>query len=128
LTLAIEAVSLAYLWHQVYSDAALAEARKRYIAALRMTSKYLKSPKQAAKDTTLMVSLLLDLFEKIVDSEKDKSWSSHTDGAIALVTSRGIEKFQHPSELRMLIRLSHHHIIGCIASGSVGIRGHMGAY
>jgi hypothetical protein len=39
LALAIEAVSLAYLWHQVYSDAALATARERYISALHMINK-----------------------------------------------------------------------------------------
>jgi hypothetical protein len=64
LTVAIEAVSLAYLWHHVDSHVALATARKKYISALRMTNKALKSPEQATKDTTLVVSLLLDLFGK----------------------------------------------------------------
>lgn len=37
--------------------------------ALRMVNKTLKSSQEAIKDTTLMASLLLDLFEKIADSE-----------------------------------------------------------
>ena len=45
LTMAIKAVGLAYLWHQVYSDAALATARRKYISALRMTNKTLKCSK-----------------------------------------------------------------------------------
>ena len=49
LTMAIEAVSLAYLWHRVYSDAALATARGKYILALRMTNKALKSSKEQIK-------------------------------------------------------------------------------
>lgn len=120
LTLAIEAVSLAYLWHQVYSDAALATAREKYILALRMTTKALSSPKHATKDTTLMASLLLDLFEKITDSEprNNESWTSHVDGALAIVKFRGLEQFQDPSEFKILVRLSIHYIVGCVASGS----------
>ena len=120
LKLAIEAVSLAYLWHQVYSDAALANAREKYISALRMTNKTLKSSKEASKATTLMASLLLDLFEKITDLEPrdNKSWTSHVNGALALVKLRGLEQFQNPSEFNILVRLSTHYIVGCVASGS----------
>ncbi len=120
LTLAIEAVSLAYLWHQVYSDAALATAREKYISALRMTNRTLKSSKDAIRDTTLMAALLLDLFEKITDSEprNNKSWTSHVNGALALVKFRGLEQFQDPSEFTILVRLSTHYIVSCVASGS----------
>ena len=121
LTLAIEAVSLAYLWHQVYSDAALATARQKYVSALSMTNKTLKSSKKVAtKDTVLMASLLLDLFEKITDSEprNNKSWTSHVDGALALVKFRGLDHFQHPSDFSILVRLSLHYIVGCVASGA----------
>ena len=121
LELAIEAVSLAYLWHQVYSDAALATARRKYISALRITNKTLKSSKkEATKNTVLMASLLLDLFEKVTDSEprNNKSWTSHADGALALVNFRGLDHFQQPCEFSILVRLSQHYIVGCVASGS----------
>ncbi len=120
LTLAIEAASLAYLWHQLCSDAALETARKKYVLALRMTNKTLKSSEEATKVTTLMASLLLDLFEKITDSEprNNNSWTSHVDGALALVKLRGLEQFQNPSEFTILVRLSTHYIVGCVVSGS----------
>jgi hypothetical protein len=120
LTLAIEAVSLAYLYHQVYSQAALATARQRYISALRLINKALNSSKEAAKDTTLLASLLLDLFEKITDSEprNSKSWRIHIDGSLALVNLRGLERFQGPDELRVLVRLSTNYLISCVASAS----------
>lgn len=119
LTKAIEAVSLAYLWHQVYSDAALATARERYILALRMTNKILKSPKEQTKNTTLMASLLLDLFEKITDTEtRNNSWTSHVNGALALVRLRGLDQFQDDSDFNMLVRLYRHYIVGCVASDS----------
>ena len=121
LTLAIEAVSLAYLWHQVYSDVALASGRERYIAALRMTSKTLECPEEVAKDTTLLTSLVLDLFEKITDSEprNNKSSISHVNGALALVKIRGLEHFQDSFQFRVLVRLSNHFVGSCIVSGSI---------
>ena len=120
LTLAIEAVSLAYLWHQVYSDAVLAAARERYVSALRMTNKSLRSYKEATKDTTLLTALLLDVFEKITDSERQNntSWLCHVDGGLALVKHRGLENFQDPTSIRILVRLSTNYVISCIANGS----------
>ncbi|KAF2494651.1 hypothetical protein BU16DRAFT_44664 [Lophium mytilinum] len=120
LTLAIEAVSLAYLWHQVNSDTALANARERYVLALRMTTKILKSPKEATKEATLLASLLLDLFEKITDIEprNTKSWTSHVDGALSLVKLRGLEQFQNRSDIDILLRLSSNSLMSCLCSDS----------
>ena len=104
LTLAIEAVSLAYLWHKVASDTALATARERYVLALQMVNKTLRHSKDAINSTSsLLASLLLDLFEKITDSKSlnNKSWTSHINGALALVRLRGIEKFHDPLDLRV---------------------------
>lgn len=121
LTLAIEAVSLAYLWHQVYSDATLAISREICISALRMTNKTLESPKEATRNTTLLASLLLDLFEKVTDSEarNNKSWTSHVNGALALIRLRGLEQFQDPFELRVLVPLNNHYIGSCVTNGSL---------
>lgn len=119
LTLAIEAVSLAYLWHQVHSNAALVTAREKYISALRMINQTLSSSGGATKNTTLMASLLLDLFEKITNREsRNKAWTSHMDGAIALVKLRGLDNFQDYYAFAVLERLCTHYIVGCIASDS----------
>ncbi|KAK9319828.1 hypothetical protein V1517DRAFT_27087 [Lipomyces orientalis] len=120
LKLSIDAVSLAYLSHQVSSDAALATARERYVSALRMMNKALQSPEVAATDATLLASLLLDLFEKITNSEPRniESWTAHVNGALALVRLRGLEQFQDPSALRIMARLSTNVIISCVASDS----------
>ena len=111
-------MSLAYLWHQQNSDAALIAARQHYMKALRMTNKALKCSTEATKDTTLAASLLLDLFEKITDSQPwdNKAWTSHMNGALALVRVRGLEKFQEPSGLRILQRMSSNFITSYIAS------------
>ena len=85
-----------------------------------MTKKALKCPNEAAQDTTLLASLLLDLFERITDEEPEnsKSWISHFNGAFALVRLRGLATFQNPSDLTTLARLSTNCVTSCIASGS----------
>ena len=67
--MSIDAVSLAYLSHQAYSNVALSTAREKYVSALHMTNKALQSPEVAVKDSTLLASLLLDLFEKFTNGE-----------------------------------------------------------
>jgi hypothetical protein len=140
LTLAIEAVSLAYFWHlcrilslsltlfgnknsnaiPAYSDAALEAARQRYVLALRMTNRALNSPKEVIKESTLLASLLLDLFEKITNSKPlgNKSWTSHIYGALALVKLRGLKKFHEASEFHVLIRLINHYIASSVANAT----------
>ncbi len=90
--MSIDAVSLVYLAHQVYSDAALAVAREKCVAALRLTNKALRYLQVAASDATLVASLLLDLFEKITNHEPqhDVAWTGHLlfSGCGALSRSR----------------------------------------
>ena len=136
LTLAIEAVSSAYLWHQVYSDALLIVARKRYISALHLTNQILDSPHESDKDTTLVVALLLDLFEKITDSgpQKAQSWVCHIHGGLALVRYCILEQFQDPLSIQILVTLASNYIISCIVSGSpvpdevIAVRKFIGKY
>lgn len=112
LALSIDAVSLAYLSHQVSSDVALLSATEKYVSALRMTSKALQSPELATTDTTLLAALLLDLFEKITNiTQYSGSWMDHVTGALALVKLRGLENFRDRSALRVLMRLSNNLII-----------------
>ena len=112
LTLSIDAVSLAYLSHQVYSDVALLSATEKYVSALRMTNKALRSPELAITDTTLLAALLLDLFEKITNiNHNSDSWMGHVNGALALVKLRGLENFQDSAALRILMRLSSNLVI-----------------
>jgi hypothetical protein len=103
LTLTIDTVSLAFLTHQLYSDAALQAAREKYVTALQLTHKAIKCPKTAVKETTLFTSLLLDLFERITNNERKDvaSWASHVNGVFALLKLRGLDHFEDcsPAEL-----------------------------
>jgi hypothetical protein len=83
-----------------------------------MTKNALRSPEAATRNTTLLASVLLDLFEKITGSKSrdNKAWTSHIDGALTLVNLRGVENFQNRTELHVLIRLINHHISSSLAN------------
>ncbi|KAB8302727.1 hypothetical protein EYC80_006081 [Monilinia laxa] len=85
-----------------------------------MANEVLKTPGTATRDTTLMASLLLDFLEKIINSEprSSKSWTIHTEGALTMVKLRGLDEFIDRSQICMLMRLSTHYTVSCIASGS----------
>ncbi|KAF4636765.1 hypothetical protein G7Y89_g1318 [Cudoniella acicularis] len=116
----LDAVSLAYLSSQVNYPAAITAGRQKYVSALQMTTKALKDLETAKKDSTLLTSLLLDLFEKITNDElrNGNAWTNHVNGALALVKLRGLDKFQGDIALRVLVRLSTNLLISCVASGS----------
>ena len=118
LSSAVQAVGLAYLWHQVYSDTALADARECYVLALKETNKALNSSTERMKDSTLIAILLLDLFERITDCQLQtkSSWMSHVNGALAIVKLRGLKHFNGPFAYRILQRMSSNFMLGYVAS------------
>ncbi|KAL2065605.1 hypothetical protein VTL71DRAFT_3275 [Oculimacula yallundae] len=117
LTLSLDAVSLAFLSHQKNSPAALISAREQYGSALRMTTRALQCAEIAAKSTTILSTLLLDMVEKITNLKhrRSDSWMSHISGALALVTLEGLDHYRESDSLRVLGRLSTNLIISCIA-------------
>ncbi|KAG9196577.1 hypothetical protein G6011_01698 [Alternaria panax] len=108
LTLGIEAVSLAFLSHQVSSQTARYLARRKYCEALRKINAVLQDPVAAKASSTFEGALLLDLFEKIMKSasEINTSRHAHIEGALALVKLRGVESFREDTEMRALMGLS----------------------
>jgi hypothetical protein len=119
LSYSIDAVSLAYLSHQARSDDILASARKTYGRALTLTRKALQSPESVTTDPTILTSLLLDMFEKITNTQpRYESWLSHLNGALTLVNMRGLDQLKDPATLRALIRLSTNLLINCVSTGS----------
>jgi hypothetical protein len=110
LNLSIDAVSLAFLSHQVTSSSAQQLGRQKYVSALRRINAALQSPNTAFESTTLETSLLLDLFEKIMSpsfiDEGAQSKRAHIDGALALVKLKGLDHFTDFTGLRVLERLS----------------------
>ncbi|KAF1845687.1 uncharacterized protein K460DRAFT_312336 [Cucurbitaria berberidis CBS 394.84] len=118
-SLGIDAVSLAFLSHQVSSPTAKDLARRKYCLALGKINKELQDPAKARATTTFDGALLLDLFEKIMKSasEVNTSRHAHVEGALALVKLRGVEQFTESSELRALMGLSLNATICALSTG-----------
>lgn len=116
----IAAVSLAYLNHQKHSPSALVEAWQQYVGALRLLRKALQSPELASEDSTLLSTLLLDMYEKISTRklQSDGACASHIRGAFSLVRLDGDRRHCELDHLRMLDRLSINVLISCLASDS----------
>ena len=121
LSKSIDAVSLAYLSYQKRSECAQAEAQLQYIDALKLVGKALRSSEVAKKDSTLLSILLLDLYEKITNKERqyDGAWAAHIKGAFSLVQLRGKEQYCDTYSLPLLIRLTTNIMISCVTSGHV---------
>ncbi|RAR01197.1 single-stranded nucleic acid binding r3h [Stemphylium lycopersici] len=109
LTLGIEAVSLAFLSHQVSSQTAKDLARRKYCEAIRSINTLLQDPHIAKARTSFEGVVLLDLFEKIMQSASvvdPYQHAPHVGGALALVKLRGVDTFEEGSEMRALMGLS----------------------
>ena len=116
----IDAVSLAFFSFQFDSTQALRISREKYLSALPLLNKALKSPESATSDSTLLAVLLLDLFEKITNNNPRSisSWMSHINGALALVELREGPPLQNHAGLQLSVRLSTNLIISCVAGKS----------
>ncbi|EXJ85029.1 hypothetical protein A1O3_05704 [Capronia epimyces CBS 606.96] len=118
LAASVEAASLAFFYFQHYSVRAARPAREKYLLALSLVNRALGSPDLAARDSTLLAVLLLDLFEKIMNNNprSSPSWMSHVNGALALVKVRGTNQFHTYVGLRLSVRLFSNILISCIAA------------
>jgi hypothetical protein len=118
LSLAIDAVSLAFLSHQVSSQTAKEMGTRKYVEALKKINMAVQDPATAMKISTIEGALLLDLFEKMMNpaSGMQASRHVHVDGALALVKLRGVENFRESSEIRALLGLSQNATICALSS------------
>lgn len=118
LSASLEAVSLAYFAHQENADLAVKEGRSRYTSALTLVKQAVSCPVAARKDSTLLATMALDLYEKITNfnPEFDQSWKSHVRGSLALLGLRGPHLFHDRNGFRMLVRLSTNLLISCVAT------------
>jgi hypothetical protein len=120
LSLGIDAVSLAFLSHQVSSPTAKEMGTRKYVKALREISKAVQNPGTAANMSTFETVLLLDLFEKMMisASETNAPRHAHIEGALALVKLLGVDYFRKDYEVRALLGLSLNATICSLSTGS----------
>ena len=112
----IDAVSLAFLSVQSRSDVVTTEARAKYAIATGYTRRALACSKQATTDSTLLATLLLDLYEKLthVQSTPSPAWFNHVRGTLALVRMRGEDQFRNDILLKILTNYTTKLLISCV--------------
>ncbi|RDW68219.1 hypothetical protein BP5796_08876 [Coleophoma crateriformis] len=96
-SLSLSAVSIAALGRRPSSRELLATANSFYVKALGEINLALRNSELATHDSTLAAVVLLIFFETLTSAGGMKAWSSHMEGAIALVKFRGSE--QHMSQM-----------------------------
>lgn len=116
----INAVSLAFFHFQYFSLTASELARKTYLSAIKLVNSALQNPTTLSSDSTLLAVLLLDLFEKITNSNPKSSiaWMSHVNGGLALIKLRDSIHLQTYIGRRLSFRLSTSLLISCVAANA----------
>ncbi|KUJ18512.1 uncharacterized protein LY89DRAFT_498195 [Mollisia scopiformis] len=94
---ALSASSLASFGSRFKRKSLLPKAHEQYIECVKGIKKSLLEPRAAKDDSILASILLLTIFEQVTLVETSlNGWSSHIEGAIALVRHRGEESFKTP--------------------------------
>jgi hypothetical protein len=112
---AINALTLAYLWHDVGSVSAFQTAVQCYGQALKETRGVLRDQNRKIPRTTLLAALILDIVEKILCSQSGVP-SAHVDGALALVKAIGFTSIQSSPDFPVLLTLTNQSMIASLAS------------
>lgn len=104
----VHAVAIANLSREMRAPELQAEAQSQYARALAATNRALVCPKTAVQDSTLASVLLLSLFETMTQQyrQMSSSWSSHIEGATALLKLRGLEQFDSKLGSQLYIQVS----------------------
>jgi hypothetical protein len=110
------AVGLASFSNHIHSPALTARARKGYMTALNLTNAALRSPTDAKKDSTLFAIMILGIYEIVAGTNAQSvlAWTSHVNGAAALVDYRGIEQFNSEAGQRLFYQVISNLMISCL--------------
>ena len=110
------AVGLASFSNHIHSPELTARARKGYVTALNLTNAALRSPTDAKKDSTLFSIMILGIYETVAGTNAQSvlAWTSHVNGAAALVDYRGVEQFNSEAGQRLFYQVVSNMMITCL--------------
>ncbi len=113
-----DAVNLAFFSFQFDCEQASHISREKYLSALPILNRALRTPESATSDSTLLAVVLMDLFGKITNNNPRPigSWMSHINGALALVKLRKTLLLQDYPGRRLSARLSTNLLISCVSA------------
>jgi hypothetical protein len=86
-----------------------------YLKAIKMVNAAISSPEEVRNDSTLVAVNLLSMFEALTNDSSLAGWSSHVEGAAAIVKVRGIKQFSTPAGRRMYL-----HTTGLLTMNQMG--------
>jgi hypothetical protein len=111
----IHAASMAYLSRELRQSNLMDTARRLYARALLMINSALADPCTAASDSTLISVLLLSLFEALIwtHPRTPESWTTHTNGALAIIKIRGSGQLESPVGRQLFLQVMN---IVCVNS------------
>ncbi|KAF4626606.1 hypothetical protein G7Y89_g11546 [Cudoniella acicularis] len=114
---AFSAVALAALGTRPNSKALLPKADMAYVKALKKINCTLRDAQMASDDSMLAAVLMLSFFEQLTAPRLNpEAWSSHVDGAVALLKARGPDEFQTPTGREVWNTVRAMMAIQCIAN------------
>ncbi|KAI9852075.1 MAG: hypothetical protein M1838_001872 [Thelocarpon superellum] len=113
----IRAVGLAGLSRPALAPGGLhVETAKRYVNAIRRTNVALRDAEQVKKDSTLLATMMLGVFETMTGHTPSSltAWISHIDGAAALVKLRGSEQLRTWNGRRLFLQATTYLMNNCL--------------
>lgn len=115
LSLTVRATAIAYLSQEVHHGEIMLTARTSYARALHKTNGAIAHSCTASSDSTLISVLLLGLFESLVRTSAGTPacWTTHTEGAFAIIRLRGLQQLKTPLGQRLFAQVAN---ILCINS------------
>lgn len=113
----VKALGLAGYANSVHSPELLGEARRHYLAAIRLTNAALCSSTLAKRDSTLLSTMILTSFETLVgnDQRSLESWAHHVNGSAALHMLRGPARLKSIDGRRLFRQSSVLLLVNCLA-------------
>lgn len=116
LAASVRATSLASFAHYVRSPELAHQSRYHYTKAIQLTNSALASTQDAARDSTLLSTILLGLYEVLTgrNERSMKDWADHVRGAAALLKLRGREQFHSSFTRRMFLQATTSVLASCM--------------
>ena len=112
----IELMSLAYAKNV---PEVLGPAQARYTATLHSVKLSIEDPARAGADETLMIVLLMGLYEdKDASSDSVERWIQHIHGALALINLRGKNQLKTSVGRQLIVNLCTSTITNCLVRHS----------
>ena len=93
------------------------EAMRWYTKALGLTNAALASPIEAKRDTTLLATMLLSMFEATSNERTLSGWSNHVQGSASLIRMRGNQQFSTAAGRWMYPQIASLLAMNCMGRG-----------